>query len=70
MHFDLYVEKTKTKPQKSSEIKQKKKMESFLFPRPIHLKEDGNCLLAVKKFEGANSVFSLTDEDNGFQFRH
>ena len=41
-------------------------METFPLNPPINLSEEGNWLLAVTSFEATDSVFNITDENNGF----
>ena len=43
-----------------------KQTERFPFNPPINLPEGGNWLLAVTSFEATNSVFNITNENNGF----
>ena len=43
-----------------------KQMENFSFIPPINLIEEGKWLPAVTSFEATDSVFNITDENNGF----
>ena len=60
------IEQTKTKPQKTLEMKMNKQMQAFSFNPPINLFEEGKWLLAVSSFECTNSVFNDTNESNSF----
>ena len=65
-HTDTLIEQTKTKPQESLELKLNKQMETFSFSPPINLSKDGKWPIAVTSFEATNSLFNITDENNGF----
>ena len=54
------TEQTKTKPPEKREFKLNKQMETFSFPPPINLVEEGKWLLAVTSFEANNFVVSIT----------
>ena len=41
-------------------------METFSFNPPIFFSGEGKWLLAVTRFEGTNSVFNRTHENNSF----
>ena len=41
-------------------------METFSFPTPINLVEEGKWLLAVTSFDATNFVFNITGENNSF----
>ena len=65
-HTDTLIENTKTRPQETLEIEMNKQMQKFSFSPPINLIEEGKWLLGVTLFEGANSVFNTTNENNSF----
>ena len=65
-HTDTLVEETRTKPQETLDFKLNKQMQNFSFNSPIVLLEEDKWLLAVSSFESTNSVFNITDENNGF----
>ena len=65
-HTDTLIEQTKAKPQETLEFKMNKQMQTFSFNPPINLIEEDKWLLAVSSFEGTNSVFNITDENNSF----
>ena len=65
-HTDTLIEQTKTKPQETLEFKMNKQMQTFSFNPPINLIEEDKWLLAVSSFEGTNSVFNITNENNSF----
>ena len=46
----------------------KNQMETFSFSPIMNLVEEGKWLLAVTSFEATNSLFNMTDENNGFSF--
>ena len=60
------IEQTKTKSQETLEYKMNKQMETFTFPPPISLGEEGKWLSGVTSLECTNSVFSMTNESNLF----
>ena len=60
------VEQTKTKPQATPEFKMNEQMQTFSFNLPVKLVEEGKWLLAVSCFEGTDSVFITTNENNCF----
>ena len=60
-HTDALIEQTITRPQGTLDFKMNKQMESFSFPPPINLSEEGKRFLAVTSFEATNSVFKRTD---------
>ena len=39
-------------------------MQTFSFPPPINIIEDGNWFLVVTSIEASNSVFNITNENN------
>ena len=41
-------------------------MQTFSYNPSINISEEGKWLLAVTSFEATNSVFNVTDENNGF----
>ena len=65
-HTDTLIEQTRTKPQETLEFKLNKQMQTFSFNPPINFLEEDKWLLAVSSFEGTNSVFNITDENNSF----
>ena len=60
------IELTKTRPQGTLQVKLNKQMETFPFIPPINLSEREEWLLRVPSFEGTNSVFNITDDNNSF----
>ena len=60
------IERTKTKPQETLELKMKKQMQIISFNPPINLVEEGIWLLGVSSFECTNSIFNITQENNSF----
>ena len=46
-HTDTSIERTKTKPLETLEIKMNKQIESFSFSPPLNLVEEGKWLLAI-----------------------
>ena len=65
-HTDTLIEQTKTKPQETLEFKMNKQMQTFSFNPMINLFEESKWLLGVSSFEGTNSVFNITNENNSF----
>ena len=65
-HTDTLIEQTKTKPQKTLELKMNKQMQTFFFSPPINLVEEGKQLLGVSSLECTNCVFNITDKNNSF----
>ena len=65
-HTDTLVDKTKTKPQETFEFKLNKQKDTFSFPSPINISEEGNWFLAVSSFEATISPSVKTDENNSF----
>ena len=63
-HTDTLIEKTKTKPQETLELKMTKQMQTFSFIATINLSEAGKWLLSVVSFDATNSVLNITDEIN------
>ena len=65
-HADTLIEQTKTKPQKSLELKKIKPMQTFSFNPPINLVEEGKWLMVLSLFDCTNSVYNITNENNSF----
>ena len=65
-HSDTLIEQTKTKPQETIEFELNKQMEAFSFNPLINLSKEWKWLSAVTSFEATNSVFTITDKNNGF----
>ena len=65
-HTDTLIEQTKTKPHETLEFKMNKQMQTFSFNPPISLVEEGKWFLGVSAFEGTDSVFNITNENNSF----
>ena len=63
-HRITLIQKTKTKPQETLEIKMIEQMETFPFDLPYILLEEDKWLLAVSSFEARNSVFNINNENN------
>ena len=63
---NLFIERTKTKPQENLEFKMNKQMQTFSFNPPINLLEEGKWLLAVSSFDCTNSVYNTTNENKSF----
>ena len=60
------IEQTKTKPQKTLEIKMIRSKQRFSFNPPINLVEEDKWLLGVTSRECTISVFNITSEHNSF----
>ena len=60
------MNRQKTKPQETLELKMNKQMQTFSFNPPVNLTEEGKWLLAVSSFECTDSVFTITEENNSF----
>ena len=41
-------------------------MQTFSFHHPINLVEEGKWIIALTSCEATNTVFNITDENNGF----
>ena len=65
-HTDTLIQQTMTKPQETLEFKINKQMQTFSFPPPINLVDEGKWLLAVSSLGCTNSVFNITNENNSF----
>ena len=65
-HTDTLIDQTMTRPQETIFFKMNKQMQTFSFSPPINLVKEGIWLLGVTSFEFTNSVFNITDENNGF----
>ena len=65
-HKDTLIQQTKTKPQETLEFKMNKQMQTFSFPPPINLIEEGKRLLALSSFECTSSVSNITNKNNSF----
>ena len=65
-HTDTLIEQTKTRPQVTLEFKMKKQMQTFSYKPPLNLFEEDEWLLGMTFFEGTNSVFNETNENNSF----
>ena len=63
---DTLIGQTKTKPQKTLEIKRNKQMETFSFNTAMNLFGEGKWLLAVASFEAIKSIFDINDDNNIF----
>ena len=62
---DTLIQQTQTRLQETLRFVM---METFSSNPRINLAEVGKWLLAVTSFEGTNSVFNMTDENNSFSF--
>ena len=65
-HTDTLIERTKTKPQETLELKMNKQRQTFSFNPPLNLVEEGEWLLGLSSLECTNSVFNITNENNSF----
>ena len=65
-HTDTLVEKTKTKPQETLELKMVRSKQTFSLNPPKKLVEEGKWLLGGTSFEVTSSVFTITNEKNSF----
>ena len=65
-HTYTLIEQTKARSQETLEFKMNKQMQIFSFSPPIKSFEDGKGLLAVPGFEGSNSAYNITNENNSF----
>ena len=63
---DTLIGQIKTKSQDTPELKMNKQKQTFSFPPPINLVEEGKWLLAVTPFELTNSLFKVLDKNNTF----
>ena len=62
----MLIEQTKTKQQKTIDLKLNKPKETFSFNSPKNLSEEEKLLLALTAFGATISVFDITDENNSF----
>ena len=62
----MLIEQTKTKQQKTIDLKLNKPKETFSFIFPKNLSEEEKLILALTAFEATISVFILTDENISF----
>ena len=65
-HTDTLIEKAKTKPQETLDLKLNLQMESFSFSPPMKFYAEGKRLLAVTSSETSNSSFNITTENKSF----
>ena len=65
-HTDTLIERNKTKPRETLEVKMNKQMETFSFSPPIKSVEERKWLSSVTSFEATNSGFIITEKKNSF----